>query len=206
MIRGTVVALVSALILATPTTAAAAQRGPLKVERVRRAENKISFTLVTDAGTTFSATDLEVKVNDLVPENVAFTPTGSDASPEEERAARTYRVEVSNPDPAAVVYEIDAKMSAPGGGRVRIQTPFAPENTQGYVLPSGASGIASPALLAVIFCTVALCVASFSAWLRRRRLSPRSRLRWYVEPRGGGTDQCGGPEARKGDRHSPGGP
>ena len=190
MIRGSLIALVGALILVTPEVARA-QRGPLEVEKVQRTEDKISFTVFTEARTKLSATDFEVKVNDYALQQVEVTPQEPDVPPEQGETAQAYRVEVSNPDPAAVVYEVDAKVSGPGGGRDRKQASFASENSRGFVLPAGAAGIASPILLAIIFCTVALCVAFLSEWLRRRRLSPRSRLRWYDEPAAPGLDTEG---------------
>ena len=186
MIRGTFIALVGALILAPPS-ASAAQRGPLQVERIQRAGSNITFKVVAEAGTKISASDLEVTVNDSVPGRAEVTPQETDGNGKPGPNASTYRVEVSNPDPAAVVYEIEV-LDESGGGRAKKLASLGRARSPGFVLPSGASGIVSPALLAIIFFTVALFVALLSGWLRRRRLSPRSRLRWYDEPAALGLD------------------
>ncbi|MDQ3661294.1 MAG: type II secretion system F family protein [Actinomycetota bacterium] len=192
MIRGTLIALASALILAAPS-ASAAQREPLQIEHIQRAGNNIRFKVLTTAGRELSASDLNVKVNDYASSSAEVTPPessgGSDGG-----SRPAYRVVVSNPDPAAVVYEIEVSLEGgdgAGGGRVRKQAQLGDQSSPGFVVPAGAAGIASPLLLAIIFCTVALCVATFSEWLRRRRLSPRSRLRWYDEPAAPGPDAEG---------------
>jgi tight adherence protein B len=214
VIRCTLIALVGALILAAPTagatereplevesvragdnirsapTAGAVEREPLEVESVRRAGDNIRFKVVPGPGLKISPGDLEVKVNDSVLQPVEVTaqePVGG-GNPDSDPPT-VYDVEVSNPDPAAVLYkiEVDGNGEA-GGGRGKKLATLGNARSRGFVLPTGAAGIPSPILLAIIFSSVALCVVCFSEWLRRRRLSPRSRLRWYDEPAAPGLD------------------
>jgi tight adherence protein B len=182
MTRGLVLALVGALtIVAGPVRAQ--EKTSLKIERVRHTEKKISLEVTTAPDKSLSESELKIIVNDHVATSAEITPQPQVQATETGAEANSYRVEVSNPDPAALLYEVEIAAGPKGGESahkvIRLRTP-APE---GYaLLPGSPEGLLSPVLLVVIFVCVVLFVVTISEWLRRRRVSPRRRLRWYDEP------------------------
>lgn len=188
MTRAPVLVLLVALTLAP--AAHAQEKATLKVERVRATEKTISFQLTTTATEALTESELEVTVNDQVATATQVTPQAQEPAAGQERGPSSYRVEVSNPDPAAAVYEVEVAAGASGGRPARKVTDLKPDSEGGYAMaaPGSPEGMWSPILLLVIFFAVALFVATLSEWMRRRRLSPRSRLRWYDEPAAPGRD------------------
>jgi tight adherence protein B len=184
MTKGLVLALVGALtILAGPVRAQ--EKTSLRIERVQHTEKMISLKVTTAPGKSLSESELEVTVNDQVATSTEITPQPQEgATATGTGEANAYRIEVSNPDPAALVYEVEIAAGPKGGGRAHKVTPYKTPASEGYsvALQGPPEGLLSPILLLVIFVTVALFVVTISEWLRRRRLSPRRRLRWYDEP------------------------